>query len=206
MKKFFCFIFIFLFTICAKSNLFAQNIILQTINITQIMESIDKDIVNRLEEILKQEKYKAEHSKQNPQVKNFDEAKEIYPSQRVNLTDILPPYNTSLEPKFFKLALDKTKKYILMDLKTNQAAQVKQVSFSWNNLEGKYGYIFTFEIISSGQTPYLFIKIEPFNKGGQDIPYTFISFTQQSRDIIFTAMVYGKESYGGFIKNILKEE
>ena len=206
MKKFFCFIFIFLFIICAKSNLFAQNVMLQTINIAQIIETLDKNLLERLENILKQEKYKADKTQQNPSFKNLAQAKEIYPEQRIDLADICPPYNNYLEPKFFKLALDKNKNYVLIDLKTDQEAQTKQVTFSWKNLEGQYGYNFTFEVMLTEQKPYLLIKVEPFIKVGKDCPYTFISFTNQTQNITFTAMVYGKESYGGFIKNILREK
>ena len=206
MKKFFCFIFIFLFIICAKSNLFAQKVMLQTINIAQIMETLDKNLIEKLENILKQEKDKADKAQQNPSFKNLEQAKEIYPEQRIDLADICPPYNSSLEPKFFKLALDKNKNYVLIDLKTGQEALTKQVTFLWNNLEGQYGYNFTFEVMFAEQKPYLLIKVEPFSKAGKDFPYTFISFTKQTQNITFTAMVYGKESYGGFIKNILKEK
>lgn len=206
MKKFFCFIFVFLFIICAKSFLFAQNVIIQTINITQIMESLDKNLIERLENILKQEKHKADLTQQNPLLQNFAQAKEIYPEQRIDLTDFLPPYNDSLEAKFFKLALNKNKQYTLIDLKTQQETQAKQVNFSWTDLKGEYGYNFTFEIVSVGQKPYLFIKVEPFSKKGKESPYTFISFTDQTQNITFTAMAYEKESYSGFIKNILKEK
>lgn len=144
-------------------------------------------------------------SQQSPLPIGFDEAKEIYFRQRIDLSDFVSTSDgtNSLAPRYFKVALDNTKNYAVINLGTMEESQSLKTSYTWKNLKSAYGYKFYFELVKY-PAKYLFIKIEPFAKEGKDIPYTFFSIDKDQTNINIEAMSYGEDPYVGFIKNILK--
>lgn len=158
--------------------------------------------------IIKETKAPTEPSKiqqQNPLPTGFDSAEEIYFKQRIDLSNLvsISDIDSSLKPRFFKLKLDNTKQYTLINLETMTELQTQKTSYTWKNLKSAYGYKFSFELIKY-PSAYLFIKIEPFAKEEKDIPYTFVSFNTYQSDITIEAISYCDNPYTGFIKNILK--
>ncbi len=189
MKKFFCLFTLTFFFTALTTNVFAAK------NASKALSSKQLKIKPASAKILQQ----------NPLPKGFEKAEEIYFKQRIDLTGLVPQQgsNKALTPKYFKLKLDSKKTYVLIDLEDLTEKQTKKTSFTWKDFKGTYGYTFYFELVKNPQM-YLFIKIEPFAKEGNEVPYAFAAFDDYQSEITFEAMAYGDAPYKGFIKNILR--
>ena len=130
------------------------------------------------------------------------EAEEIYFRQRIDLSGLVETQNPK-KLNFFKLKLESAKTYSMIDLATMQESASKKTFFTWQDLNGQYGYKFSFEIVKDKEQ-YLFITIEPFAKEGKDIAYAYAAFYLNQKVITFEAMAYEDSPYKGFIKKILE--
>jgi|GEM_PF-3287706 hypothetical protein len=189
MKNFFCLCLTSLFVISMTNFTFAKKNAGITTSSTQLKSKI----------------VQTKNQQQNPLPKGFNEATEIYFKQRIDLEEIAYDSrdNVSAPVKFFKIKLDGTKSYSLIDLENMEISRTKKTSLTWKDFKGAYGYKFDFELVKSKEQ-YLFIKIEPFAKEGEKIPYAYAVFNNYQKEVTFEAMVYEENPYKGFIKKILE--
>lgn len=186
MKKVFYILLASLFILSLQNISFAKKNTAQNLSSKNIMAKVKN----------------VQAKQQKPLPKGFEEAEEIYFRQRIDLSGLVETQNPK-KLNFFKLKLESAKTYSMIDLATMQESASKKTFFTWQDLNGQYGYKFSFEIVKDKEQ-YLFITIEPFAKEGKDIAYAYAAFYLNQKVITFEAMAYEDSPYKGFIKKILE--
>ena len=214
MKKMFYFFFVIIFSAVTAGNVYAQKT--TCITPADIIKVIDPAERVKFLDFLEQQVQQPLPPQQVPLPDGFAQAEEIYFKQRISfkdpekIKDIVYTSSNKVkkeylsEPSFFKLALDKTKKYVLLDLENLQETASNTVNYYWGNFKSKYAYKFNFQLVTYENTPYLFITVRTVIKQQENIPYAFVLFKEVYPNIIFEGNVYEKDDYNGFSKKILK--
>ena len=150
---------------------------------------------------------KEENIAKNKEIKEISQQtpKEIYFGQRISLQEIVSTENTEkTEGVSFKLNLKPGKNYTLMDLNTNKEVENNSSRFLWNSFLGKYEYSFTFTLVKNTQEPYLYIQVKPVPTKEPTIPYAYMVFNADDKEIRFGAMAYAIDGHSGFGYPLIK--
>lgn len=127
--------------------------------------------------------------------------------QRINLDELVPPKSEKVKKEVYILELG-SQKYALIDLETGKEIPSGDMTFKYNDFQGKYEYDIDFMLVNSLSTLIITVspKLSPDNE--QLMPYNYIAFSKSGDTIRFEAMAYmigSSSEHHGFNKVLLKE-
>jgi len=127
--------------------------------------------------------------------------------QRINLDELVPPKSEKVKKEVCILELG-SQKYALIDLETGKEIPSGDMTFHYNDFQGKYEYDIDFMLVNSSSELIIRVspKLSPDNE--QLMPYNYIAFSKSGDTIRFEAMAYmigSSSEHHGFNKVLLKE-